>query len=90
MKPDDLLAKDEIREVLTRLARGTDRRDAALIRSVALRSATPRCARRRSKSHHPGLRRRLRRPARLRRATRCALELSARLRATNAMPGQLA
>ena len=29
----DLLAKDEIREVLARLARGTDRRDAALIRS---------------------------------------------------------
>ena len=29
----DLLAKDEIREVLMRLARGTDRRDAALIRS---------------------------------------------------------
>src|SRR5262245_56844816 len=30
---DHLLAKDEIREVLARLARGTDRRDAALIRS---------------------------------------------------------
>jgi ketosteroid isomerase-like protein len=30
---DQLLAKDEIREVLARLARGTDRRDAALIRS---------------------------------------------------------
>lgn len=33
MTRDDLLAKDEIREVLARLARGTDRRDAALIRS---------------------------------------------------------
>jgi len=31
MKPEDLVAKDEIREVLARLARGTDRRDAALI-----------------------------------------------------------
>jgi ketosteroid isomerase-like protein len=30
---DQLLSKDEIREVLARLARGTDRRDAALIRS---------------------------------------------------------
>jgi ketosteroid isomerase-like protein len=29
----ELLAKDEIRDVLARLARGTDRRDAALIRS---------------------------------------------------------
>ena len=30
---EDLLAKDEIREVLARLARGTDRRDPELIRS---------------------------------------------------------